>query len=66
MLHQTTIKNKTMNTAIETLKEKKFYLEFKLEENIKLVPEAEEAFRRNIKELEYAIKLLELNLNYLK
>jgi hypothetical protein len=55
-----------MSTAIETLKEKKFYLEFKLEENIKLVPQAEEAFRRNIKELEYAIKLLELNLNYLK
>ena len=55
-----------MNTAIETLKEKKFYLEFKLEENIKIIPDAEEAFKKTIKELEYAIKLLELNLNYLK
>lgn len=55
-----------MKLAIETLKEKKFYLEFKLEENIKNLPEFENKFRKSIKELEYAIKLLELNLNYLK
>ena len=55
-----------MNAAIETLKEKKFMLEYRLEENIKNLPEFENKFRKSIKELEYAIKLLELNLNYLK
>ena len=52
-----------MDAAIETLKEQKFYLEFRLEENKDESILIQKIITKKINQLDYAIKLLELNLN---
>lgn len=49
-----------METALETLIEKKFYLEFRLKEDWKGFPEIKTSLSKKIKEVEEAINILEL------